>query len=219
MLAETLPGIRPELARFLAERARIYRASSEETLWRQGEEVPLTLIMDGYGGFRRNTADGQQVTVGIAVPGEIFGITSVSSTIATVDMFAMTECVVASWQGPELRSLAASDPDLALELLDRMSLFLNILTAKLDGFLHQGSRRRVIRILSRYRPLFFSDPPVLSRAHLPGLVGTSREMTGRVIRQLEREGTIARVGRTGLRLPDPQRLDAPSDLPSSRGLY
>jgi hypothetical protein len=50
-------------------------------------------------------------------------------------------------------------------------------------------------------------------------VGTSREMTGRVIRQLEREGTIARVGRTGLRLLDPQRLDAASDLPSSRGLY
>jgi CRP-like cAMP-binding protein len=82
-----------------------------------------------------------------------------------------------------------------------------MLTEKLDGFLHQDSRRRVVGVLLRHRDLFFGDPPVLSRAHLPGLVGTSREMTGRVLRQLEREGTVARVGRTGLRLLDPARLE------------
>jgi CRP-like cAMP-binding protein len=49
---------------------------------------------------------------------------------------------------------------------------------------------------------------LLSRAHLPSLVGTSREMTGRVLRELEREGTVARVGRTGLRLLRPDLLDA-----------
>jgi hypothetical protein len=32
-------------------------------------------------------------------------------------------------------------------------------------------------------------------------------MTGRVLRQLEREGTIARVGRAGLALLRPERLE------------
>jgi CRP-like cAMP-binding protein len=88
-----------------------------------------------------------------------------------------------------------------------LASFLSILTVKLDGFLHQDARRRVIRVLVRHRDLFFVDPPVLTRSHLPGLVGTSREMTGRVLRELEREGTIARVGRSGLTLLRPERLE------------
>jgi len=77
---------------------------------------------------------------------------------------------------------------------------------RIEGFLHQDARLRVINILARHRELFFSDPPILTRAHLPGLVGTSREMTGHVLRQLEREGTVARVGRAGLKLLRPDQL-------------
>ncbi len=99
------------------------------------------------------------------------------------------------------------DPDLALDVIDRLSMFMNVLTRKVDGFLHQDARQRVLRVLVRHRDLFFADAPVLTRSHLPGLVGTSREMTGRVLRDLEREGAVARVGRTGLRLLDPARLE------------
>ncbi len=42
---------------------------------------------------------------------------------------------------------------------------------------------------------------------MPSLVGTSREMTGRVLRELERERLIARVGHRGLRLLRPDRLE------------
>ena len=85
---------------------------------------------------------------------------------------------------------------------------------RIEGFLHQNARRRVLRILARHRDLFFSDPPILSRARLPSMVGTSREMTGRVLRQLEREGTVERVGRIGLRLLRPDQLEA--DDPAAR---
>ena len=47
---------------------------------------------------------------------------------------------------------------------------------------------------------------------LPELVATSREMTGRVVRDLEREGVIARVGRRGLRLLNPVALEAARSL-------
>ena len=77
---------------------------------------------------------------------------------------------------------------------------------RIEGFLHQDARLRVLRILARYGDLFFGETPVLTRAHLPGLVGTSREMTSHVLRQLEREGTVERVGRVGLRLLRPEQL-------------
>jgi CRP-like cAMP-binding protein len=80
------------------------------------------------------------------------------------------------------------------------------ISSRLDRFIHQDARQRLLRVLAEYEDLFFADPPVLSRAHLPGLVGTSREMTGRVIRDLERERVIARVGTRGLRLLSPSRL-------------
>jgi CRP-like cAMP-binding protein len=115
---------------------------------------------------------------------------------------------VAAWPGAAVRELAAADADLALDVIDRLASLLTVITERLDGFLHQDARRRVLRVLARYRDLFFADPPILTRAQLPALVGTSREMTSRVLRALEREGTIARVGRTRLMLLDPRALDA-----------
>jgi CRP-like cAMP-binding protein len=88
-----------------------------------------------------------------------------------------------------------------------MAASLHQTVERIEGFLHQDARGRVLRVLARHRELFFGDPAVLSRTHLPGLVGTSREMTGRVLRQLEREGTLERFGRTGLRLLRPDQLE------------
>jgi CRP-like cAMP-binding protein len=120
----------------------------------------------------------------------------------------LTECEIAQWRGTEVRALASADPGLALVAIDSMAYSLHQTVERIEGFLHQDARLRVLRILARHRDLFFGEPAVLTRAHLPGLVGTSREMTGQVLRQLEREGTIERVGRAGLKLLRPDQLDA-----------
>jgi CRP-like cAMP-binding protein len=146
--------------------------------------------------------------MGIANPNDLFGFSAIPLGRTPVDLVALTECEVALWRGPELRQLVATDPGFALDVIEQLAGFLSTLTEKVDGFLHQDARRRVVRILARHRDLFFTDPEVLSRSHLPSLVGTSREMTGRVLRELEREGVLARVGRTGLRLLRPDRLEA-----------
>ena len=209
-----LPACRRETSRFLAETAHVRRVHTEERIFRQGEPIPLTLVLRGYGAYRRTTVDGQQLTVDIASPGDLFGFSSIASTHSSIDLVALTDCEVALWRGPEIRRLAATDPAFALAVIDRMALYLNMITSKVDGFLHQNARRRVVRVLDRHRDLFFATPAILSRAHLPSLVGTSREMTGRVLRELEREGTVARMGRTGLRLVRPDRLDADAGRPT-----
>lgn len=207
MIGDSLPGIQPASIRALAGAGKMRTARAGETLFHQGEEIPLVLLTRGHAGFRRTTVDGQQLMVGVAYPGGTFGITSISATISSVDMVALSGVDAMIWRGEVVRRVVAGDPVLALVVIDQLSAFLNLLTEKVDGFLHQDARRRVIRILARHRDLFFADPPVLTRTHLPGLVGTSREMTGRVLRELEREGVVARVGRTGLKLLDPTPLD------------
>jgi len=207
-IAAALPGSYPESISLLAANARLREVGPGDLIFRQGDAIPLTLLLSGHAAFRRTTADGQLLFVGVAYPGEFFGMSSISATVASTEMVALTNAVALSWRGLDVRRLAETDARFALFVIDRLSLFATMLTEKLDGFLHQDAQRRVIRVLARHRDLFFSDPPVLTRTHLPGLVGTSREMTGRVLRALEREGVVARVGRAGLRLLDPRPLEA-----------
>lgn len=206
-IGHALPGCRPQTVATLAESARLWIARTDETIYRQGDPVPMTLILQGYGAFRRTTLDGQLLTAGVAKGGDLFGYSSIASVPSSVELVALTDCHVAQWPGTEIRALAGEDAGLAIAAVDSMATSLHAMLERVEGFLHQDARRRVIRILARHQVLFFGDPVVLTRAHLPSLVGTSREMTGRVLRQLELEGTIQRVGRTGLRLLRPECLE------------
>jgi len=179
-----------------------------ESIYAQGEPVPLTLILTGYGVAQRTTGDGQELMSGVAPSGVLFGYSGIAGALSSVALIALTNCEVAQWPGPEFRQLIATDVALGFVAIDSMAASLHDAIERIEGFLHQDARRRVLRILARHRDLFFGSPAVLTRTHLPGLVGTSREMTRRVLRQLEAEGTVARVGRHGIQLLRPERLEA-----------
>jgi CRP/FNR family transcriptional regulator len=206
MIAAVIPSARSDTQRSLAEAARIRSLPPKDVVFRQGEPILLTLMLDGHASFRRTTADGRQLVLGVATGGDLFGFASISARRASVDVVTLTEARVAVWPGKLLRGLATDDLGLATDAIDGMARFIVDITERIDGFIHQNSRQRVIRVLARYSDLFFGHPAVLSRSHLPSLVGTSREMTSRVIRQLELEGMVARVGRNGLQLLAPARL-------------
>ena len=208
LVERAMPGCGPDTYRHLLELARVVPVKRDDVIFRQGGPIPLTLVVRGHGAFRRTTIDGQVLMVDVARPSDLFGFSAIASTRSPVDFVALSDGEMILWKGGDVRRLATSDSALALYVIDRMADFLTSITERLDGFLHQDSRRRVTRVLSRHRDLFFGDPAILSRSHLPGLVGTSREMTGRVLRELEAEGTLARVGRTGLHLLRPDLLDA-----------
>jgi CRP-like cAMP-binding protein len=209
-LTAVLSACKAATIRALITSARVRVVSPGGSVYAQGEPVPLTLILGGYGIAQRTTTDGQQIFSGVAPAGQLFGYSGIGGSVSSVELLALTQCEVAQWDGHDVRNLAEQDNALALVAIDSMAASLHALMGQIEGFLHQDARRRVLRILSRHRALFFGDAPVLNRTHLPGLVGTTREMTGRVLRQLEEEGTLRREGRTGLRLLDPDRLEAPA---------
>jgi CRP-like cAMP-binding protein len=206
LIERAVPNARPATQRFLAQSARMRRVGPDDLIYSQGEPIPLTLVVQGYHAFRRTTTDGRQLVLSLATRGDFFGLSSIATRSARTDLVAVTDGLVALWSGPDLRSLTAGDAGFALDVIDGMARFIAELTDRLDGFIRQDARRRVVSVLARYEDVFFGQSAVLSRAHLPALVGTSREMTGRVIRELEREGMIIRVGRTGMRLLSPTRL-------------
>ncbi len=206
-LATLLHGARQETIERLAATARLRPLRAGDVIYPQGELVPLTLILDGYGVARRTTADGHELLSGVAQSGVVFGYSGIGAQSSSVELIAITPAAVAQWPGADVRALVAADPGFALVAIDSMAASLHQTIERIEGFLHQDGRRRVLRILARHRALFFDEPVVLNRTHLPGLVGTSPEMTRRVLRQLEGEGIVRREGRVGLRLLRPERLD------------
>jgi CRP-like cAMP-binding protein len=206
LLVRALPGTRSETIARLVATVRLRSVKPGDQIYRQGEPVPMTLILDGYGAARRTTVNGKELLSGVAPAGVLFGWSGLTSVPSSVEIIALTDCEVAQWRGADVRELAQADPGLALAAIDSMAWSLHQTVERIEGFLHQDARLRVVRILTQHRDLFFGEPVVLTRAHLPGLVGTSREMTGHVLRQLEGEGTILRVGRAGLKLLRPDQL-------------
>jgi CRP-like cAMP-binding protein len=207
-----LPNVRPETLDRLIATARIRTFLPGRRIYRQGEPAPLMVILHGFGAARRTTSGGKELVSGIAPAGVLFGWSGLASIPSSVELVALTKAEVAQWSGREVRSLVTEDPQLALAAIDSMGASLQQTVERIEGFLHQDARLRVLRILARHRDLFFGDPPVLPRTLLPGLVGTSREMTGRVLRGLESERLIARVGRQALRLLEPRALDEAADV-------
>jgi CRP/FNR family transcriptional regulator, cyclic AMP receptor protein len=211
LLARALPDAAPETIETLVETARLRSIDSGEVVIRQGETLPLTLVIHGYAVIRRTTSDAREHVLGIARPGSLVGHRGIAGRAASQDLVAIAAADVALWSGPEVRSLVRADPGLALSVIDEMARLWGKNIEQVEGFMHQEARRRVLRVLATYADLFFSEPAVLPRTLLPGLVGTSREMTGRVLRSLEAEGVISRVGRRGLRLLAPGALEQAAD--------
>lgn len=210
LLARALPAAAPESIEWLADSARVTGVGRGDVIFRQGEPIPVILVITGYVALRRTTWNGRELVLGIAKAGDLV-VSGISGEFASADLVAITPTEVGIWSGADVREVVVSDQGLAVAVIDEMARHIVTTSERMDGFIHQDARSRVLRVLTQYRDLFFGESPVLSRTILPGLVGTSREMTGRVIRRLEREGLIARIGRRGLRLLSPTALEEAAD--------
>ena len=192
----------------LARAAAVRTYAAHETIIRQGDASSMALVLDGHVAVRRTTVDGREFMVRIVGRGRMSPVLPLAAIPASADAVALTPSVAALWRSEEVRSLAQTDPGLAVDLLDDVLDSLDEVMRRIDGLLYQDAIRRVARVLELNADLFFIEPPVLTRSDLPSLVGTSREMTGRVLRVLEARKLVARVGRDRLRLVDPAALAA-----------
>lgn len=216
VIAEAFPAASPATRSALERRADVLTFRAGDTVVDQGDESRIVLILDGNVGYRRTTLDGREVIPRVASRGQLAPMMPIAGRPAVVEAVALSASRVAQWSGGELRSLADNDAGFAVDLLQHVLLTFEAIVERLDGLLYQDASRRVARVLEQHADLLFGEDPSLTRAFLPALVGTSREMTGRVIRQLESDGVLTRVGRDRLRLLDPARLTRTATASATR---
>ena len=101
----------------------------------------------------------------------LFGWSGLAAVPSSVELVALTDGRIGQWRGPDIRTLATADPALGLAAIDSMAWSLHQTVERIEGFLHQDARMRVVRVLAQYRELFFGDRSVLTRTHFQASSG------------------------------------------------
>jgi len=204
-LTRLLPGADAGTLRQLegAAQRRAYRM--RDRLHATGLKVLPFVVLDGHVIVRRVAETGQVYAALIAGPGYLGGLLSVSdpASDAVYEMVALTDGTWATWDPRFVRGLALNDAGLAVDLLDRSADFTKVLSMRLDERSFESARQRMAAILTRYGKVIFDTPhPVAQRADLAAMIGASRVMMYRALRELEAEGFVKRQRGGGINILD-----------------
>jgi len=208
-VARLLPGGDASTLRRLEWAARTQTFCRRDILHARGIALPPFVVLDGHVMDRRVAETGQVYAALIAGPGYLGGLRSISDPNAEAfyELVALTDGSWATWDPGFLRGLAQEDGGLAVGLLDQASDFGATLNLRLDERSFETARQRRAAILIRYGKAIFDTPhPVARRADLAAMIGTSRVMMGRALRELEADGLVQREHGGGIRILDEERL-------------
>ena len=204
-----LPDAGAGTLRRLEGGARRQTFGSRDVLHARGIPLPPFVVLDGHVMDRRVAETGQAYAALIAGPGYFGGLRSISDRDgeAFYELVALTDGTWATWDPDFLRGLALEDAGLAVGLLDLSSDFAVVLNVRLDERSFETARQRMAAILTRYGKVIFDTPhPVAQRADLAAMIGTSRVMMYRALRELEAEGLVKRERTGGIKILDADRL-------------
>jgi len=194
---------------------RLERAAKQRTFVRRdllharGIQIPPFVMLSGHVMARRVAETGQVRAALIAGPGYLGGTRSISDPDgeALYELVALTDGTWATWDPRFVRELALQDAGLAVGLLDQSSDFAVVLNMRLDERSFENARQRLAAILTRYGKVIFDTPhPVAQRADLAAMIGTSRVMMYRALRELEAAGLVVRQRSGGINILDEERL-------------
>ena len=208
-LARLLPEAEAGTLRRLEQTARHQTFGRRDLLHARGILLPPFVTLDGYVIARRVAETGQVRAALIAGPGYLGGLRSISDPDgeALYELVALSPGSWATWDARSVRDLALQDAGLAVGLLDHASDLSVVLNMRLDERSFESARQRMAGILTQYGKVIFDTPhPVAQRADLAALIGTSRVMMYRALRELEANGLVERQRGGGINVLDEEGL-------------
>jgi CRP-like cAMP-binding protein len=219
-LLRLLPGTDARALRRLERAARQQTFHRRDVLHARGIDLPPFVVLDGHVMYRRVVETGQVRAALIAGPGYFGGLRSISDpgADALYELVALTEGTWATWDPRLVRELALQNAGLALCLFDLSSDFEVVLNMRLDEQSFASARQRMAAILTRYgEAIFDTRHPVAQRADLAAMIGTSREMMYRTLREMEADGLVKRHRGGGISIVDHERLARLIDVAAPEG--
>jgi CRP/FNR family cyclic AMP-dependent transcriptional regulator len=174
-----------ETARLFAIRSYAKRA----VVATEGDRLDLfNVILSGRIQFFWRDEDGQQVKLGIDGPGGHYADVTLEGEPILMSVIALDELRVASIPIATLKELLLRHPHVGLSLLGDVVARLRRLVQRTKGFTMEDVYGRVVKLLlaAAAEP----DGERLTHAEIGERVGATREMVGRILRELARGGYI-----------------------------
>lgn len=185
----TDPGMR-----MLASLGWLHRMPPQTVFINEGDPSDSAyVILSGRVKVFASDPDGNEIVLNICGPGECIGDMSLdggprSASVVTLDRVA---CAVVARDA--LRKTVASEPDFAMRLITTLIRRNRLATSKIKGLALQGVRERVLSLLEGLAVERDGTRIVgerLSQTEIANRVGASRDMVGRVFKELQQDGTI-----------------------------
>jgi CRP/FNR family transcriptional regulator, nitrogen oxide reductase regulator len=198
-------------------------AETDSFFFLQGEPAEnVCMLAEGRVKMGQVTEDGQQVTMRIIVPGQLFGGVAVVSDhdAYPASAQALEGSLALAWKGGLFRELAGADPALGLNIAQLMFGHVQEMQTRVRELSTEKVQRRIARTLLRLaaqagrreRNGILIDMP-LSRQGIAELAGTTLFTVSRVLSEWERQGMID-TGRERVLIRDAHALVVVSeDIP------
>lgn len=173
-------------------------------------DAPLAgILLDGYAAARTSDEAGHEFLLTVLRRGQAFAPPfGGKPVVPSIELVGLTRGVAATLSADSARHAAETDHAFALRLLDWRGSVIRRLLSRLEEIQFRPARERLAVVLLAYAPIFAAQPPLLPRWALAGLIGTSREMLGSVIRDFEAAGIVARSKRALVVLDEERLRDA-----------
>jgi len=193
--------------RLLASLGWLHRMPPQTVFVNEGDAADSAfVILSGRVKVFASDAEGNEIVLNVCGPGECIGDMALdggprSASVVTLDRVS---CAVVAREA--LRRAVASDPDFALLLISTLIRRNRLATSKIKGLALQGVRERVHALLQGLaveRDGLRIVGEKLSQTEIAQRVGASRDMVGRVFKELQQDGAI-RVDRRQITLLAPR---------------
>lgn len=181
----------------LVAHARQISFMSGQTIFNKGDEGNgLIAVLAGTVKISARSEAEREIVLNLIGPNEIFGeIALLDGRPRTADATAMTRCVVMTLDRRDFLNVLASEPLMAIKLLEVISGRLRRTSQQVEDLSLADLSTRLARILIRLadiqgNPKRAAGRILLTQQELGRMVGLSRESTNRHLRAWEEQGIV-----------------------------
>lgn len=201
-----IPNVSPPAAieRFLEHCHRRQYPAKSLIIYAGDKPDVLYYIVDGSVTVLIEDENGREIVLAYLNAGDFFGEMGLFGQNDNRSAFvrAKTKCELAEISYNRFRQLSEKDPEVMFELASQMALRLRKTSQKVGSLAFMDVTGRIARTLMDLskEPDAMTHPDGMqiriTRQELGRIVGCSREMVGRVLKNLEEQGLITAKGKT-----------------------
>ena len=202
-LTQQQTGI-PSLDRFLEHCHRRHYPAKSVIIYAEDKPDVLYFIVDGSVSVLIEDEDGREIVLAYLNKGDFFGEMGLFDEDRSRSAWvrARTACEVAEISYAKFRQLYQEHPDLLFAMASQMATRLRDTSRKVSDLAFMDVTGRVARTLLDLckQPDAMTHPDGMqiriTRQEIGRIVGCSREMVGRVLKNMEEQGLISVAGKT-----------------------